>query len=131
MQRNSLWIPHLLSLSLFSCINSSCHYQHLAVKTELKRSANIRPHGELHVNVQRCIIHHSAELDTAQMPIAWGMQKQNCATSHTVEYCSEIKSNRLSIHVKSQMNLKSLRSRTHKKSIVQLIYMKFLEKGLL
>lgn len=33
------------------------------------------------MNVQSGITHHSSELDTTQTPNAWGLQKQNRATS--------------------------------------------------
>lgn len=49
---------------------------------------------------------------------------------HTVEYCSAIKSSKLLIRVKRWINLKSERSRTQK-TIVEFIYMEFLEKAIL
>ena len=58
-------------------MNSSQQYPCPALKFELKRNANIYPHEESYINGQSGITCNSQKLDTIQISIAWGVDKQN------------------------------------------------------
>lgn len=118
-------------LSLPSCMKRARHPPHPAVKTALKRNANIGPGGELPTNAQSSIAPNSPNLDTTQRPSPGeGKGEKVARPSAPWKYRSAIKGSQRLIWVKRRMSLKSQRSRMQK-TLAQLSDMEFLEKAIL